>query len=118
MTQKTADSYQTKIAQTLSASIASGATKSEAINIGGCTLGGIIFPSTMTGSTVTFEVSNDGVTFYPFKNSAGTSVSVTVSVSSWIGLSVADFSCVQYIKVVSGSTEGALRQISLIAKNV
>jgi hypothetical protein len=63
-----------------------------------------------------FEVSADGSTYVPMYDKSGSQYSVTVSTSRGILLPPADFAGWPYIKVVSGSTEGSDRIITVLTR--
>ena len=106
------------IGATASVVIANGQTVSEAAPFYGLRLVGLITPAALTGTSVTFQGSVDGVTYVPIYDSAGVAITATVSTSRWTVLDPADFAGMAYIKVVSGSAEGAARTIVLIARPV
>ena len=93
--------------------IASSGTTSNAIDLVGMNLVGIQFPSAFTGSTVSFEASLDGSNYYAIADTAGTDLSVTVTADRLVALVAADLSCVRFLKIVSDSSEGAERTITL-----
>lgn len=69
-------------------------------------------PSALTGTTFTFTTCNaSGGTFLPVYYE-GTQYSITVGASRHIALDPRVFAGAQYIKIVSGSTEGADRTIT------
>lgn len=110
--------YQGQMNPAIDAVIASSGTKTAAINLGGFSLCGIIFPTTFTGTAVTFEVSDaiDG-TFVPLKSgTGGSSLSYTVVQATFAAIDPKDFQGVQFLKVVSGSAEGAARTLKLAVK--
>jgi len=102
------------------ASIASGGTTSQVIGLQGRTLLGIQTPAALTGTALTFEGSHDGETFVPLYDDAGTpaQISLTVTTSRGYSLDPSKFAAWEYIKVVSGSAEGAARQIVLLTGRV
>lgn len=99
----------------LTATIAASGTKSNAIDLVGSDLIAVITPSAFTGVALTFEGSADGTTFVPLVDGAGAAVSVTVSTSDYVPLP-ASVSTLRWVKVVSGSTEAAEREITLVTK--
>lgn len=96
------------------ATIANGATTSDAIESLGRVLVGIRTPAALTGTAFSFKVSFDGVNFLDYYNSAGTKVSITAAADRHIGLIVADFAGAQKIKIVSNATEGAERSFEIL----
>ena len=98
----------------LTATIANGATTSDAVNLYGCTAIGIGFPAAMTGATVTFKGSlDDGSTFLDIYDIDGVQVSYTFVASTGLPLDVKTFAPYDQIKVVSASSEGAERLITI-----
>lgn len=98
--------------------IAAAGTTSAAILLYGLRAVGIFIPSAFTGTTITFTVSSDGVTYVPLYDSAGTQVSITVSTSRYIYFDPVIFAGIAYLKVVSGSTEGTARTLTIAALNL
>lgn len=99
-----------------STTIANGAQSSAAIPTGGKRLCGIIFPAAFTGTAITFEASSviDG-TYVPVYNSGG-ALSYTVGTSRYVAVDPKDFEGIAFLKVKSGSAEGALRTLLLALK--
>jgi len=76
----------------------------------------VITPSAMTGSTLTFQASDDGSTFYPlFNEGSSYSISISTSIARHYGLARQPMEGVKYFQVVSGSAEGASRTIKVIS---
>jgi hypothetical protein len=96
--------------------VSENATQSSSVNTDGMLLTGIVFPATMTGTTVTFDFSVDGTNFYDVKETDGTDVSYTVSAGDVVRVDPSGwaFASSGFLKVVSGSTEAADRDIKLI----
>lgn len=111
---RSASDFIPRIGFDLSAVIASGQTKSGVIDLSGCVLVGLLTPSALTGTVFTFEAatSADGM-FLPVYDAAGALVSVTVAASRFISILPSDLAGIQYLKIVSGSAEGAARTINL-----
>lgn len=101
-----------------SATIDNGATTSGAIDVGGMSLVGIKFPAAFTGTTVTFTMCDTlGGTYVPVYNASG-AVSYTIAQARYYAIAPADFSGIRYLKIVSGSAEGAARTLVLSLKGV
>lgn len=97
--------------------LASGGTKTPAIDLQGFTLCGVLFPATFTGTALTFEMSVDGTTFFPVvATTSGTALSYTVAQGKYSALDPTPFQGIRYLKLVSGSTEGADRVLTLAVK--
>lgn len=100
------------------ATIASGGTDSAAIDLAGLTLCGILLPAAFTGTTLSFLVSDAlAGTYVPLKSSAsGTLLSYTVAQATYAALDPKDFQGVNFLKLKSGSSEGADRALTLMTK--
>ena len=99
----------------LTATIASGQTVGVAFDTEKATLVGLQFP-TMTGTTMTFQVSADNTTYTALKDTAGASVSITIASTTAISIDRAVFQGWRWIKLVSGSAEGAARSIIAVMR--
>lgn len=95
--------------------IANGATVSGAADLAGATVLAVRTPAALTGTAMTFQVSDDGVTYVPLYND-GTLYSITVATSRGIPVNKALFEPWDYVKAVSGSAEGADRSIVLVTR--
>lgn len=98
--------------------ISDNTTQSSAAQCDGLLLSGIVFPSTMTGTTVTFDFSFNGTTWYDVKETDGTDVSYTVSAGDVVRVDPSGwaFATPGFLRIVSGSAEAADRTINLIFK--
>lgn len=112
--------------ETGTAVIANGATTSSAATIPtGKQLVAIITPAALTGTTMTLQFSADSSTYVPVYDES-TSYSLTVSTSRMNvikdsvakGLIGGPTSSPTAVKVVSGSSEGASRNITLVFARV
>lgn len=100
-------------------SIASSGTTSSIINTGGMTLVGITLPATFTGTSLTFKSASNGITFQTVKSStSGTSLTYTVAQGTYVAIDPKDFYGVQYLELVSGSTETGARSFSVSLKGL
>lgn len=98
--------------------IANGAQESSAIDCGGMTLVGILLPAVFTGTALTFETSTavDG-TFVPIKTTtSGSLLSYTVAQGTYCALDPKDFHGIRFLKIKSGSAEGAARTLTCSLK--
>lgn len=93
--------------------IASGGTESAAINLKGLCLVGILLPATFTGTTLTFEACDtEAGTFVPVKTgTGGSALSYTVAQATYAAIDPKDFQGINFLKIKSGSTEGADRTL-------
>jgi len=96
--------------------ITGGGTTSGAFTTQGLGVVGLIMPGTFTGTTMTFTGSDDGTNFYSLYNTSGTALSITVAASRLILFTPGDLVGIQFIKLVSGSTEGSDRVIQVITR--
>jgi len=97
--------------------IASGQQSSSAIDCGGFSLVGIKLPAAFTGTALTFEVCDtiDG-TYQPLYDSSNTLISYTVAQGRTYAIDPKNFQGVQFLKVKSGTAEGAARTVVLSLK--
>jgi hypothetical protein len=99
------------------ASIASGGTTSDMVNLMNRRLLAIQLPAAFTGTALTFQASYDGITFATLYID-GADVSLTVAQGKYVAVDPATFAGVEILKVISGSAEGAARSIVLICGEV
>lgn len=103
---------------TKTTTISSGQTVSAEIDLGGTTPVALITPAALTGTTVTFQAATTtGGTFNTVMKD-GATLSVTVAASRFVVLQPSDFAGVRFLKVVSGSSEGADRTLTLATRYV
>ena len=98
--------------------IANSQQESAAINCGGMVLCGIFLPAAFTGTALTFEASTaiDG-TYVAVKSTAsGTALTYTVAQGTYCAIDPKDFQGIQFLKIKSGSAEGADRTLTLSLK--
>jgi hypothetical protein len=100
---------------TVALTIANGQTTSNALDLREKVLVGLQF-ATMTGTALTFTASSDGVTYVALKDSAGAAVSFTIASDTYTVIQPAILAGVRYLKLVSGSSEGAARTITAIVR--
>jgi len=103
---------QDKIFKYTAVKILSGQTESEAVDVRGGVLVRYLTP-TMTGTSFTFKVSDDGVTFTEYYNTDGNAVTAAVNTGKTTGVIDYDFKGCQFIKFVSSSAEAAERELKL-----
>jgi len=103
-----------------SATIANSASLSAALDLGTNRLAQIVIPSSWTTADLTFQTSADGAVYNDFYDAQGSEYTVTVGgASRSIGVSLADFIGVRYLKVRSGTTgtpvnQGGQRVLTLV----
>lgn len=96
--------------------ITGGSTTSGVFTTQGLGLVGLAMPATFTGTTMSFQGSDDGSNYLALYNVSGTALSITVAASRLILFSPGDLVGVQFLKLVSGSTEGSDRVIQVITR--
>jgi len=96
--------------------ISESATTSLAVDTDGLLLAGIKFPAGMTGTAITFLVSdtNSAGTFKQLVDTDGTVVTYRVTSDSHVRVDPSGWAGVGAIKIVSGSSEVADKKINLI----
>lgn len=92
------------------ATIPIGTTTSNSINTSSYATGGLQIPAAMTGTAITFLVSEDNVTFTPSYTAANAATSITVGTSRAYPIP-AEVMAHAFFQIVSGSTETAARAI-------
>jgi hypothetical protein len=118
MSAKNVTGYQGNLNPAVPLVILNTAQESAAINLAGLSLVGIILPAAFTGTALTFEVSDSlAGTYVVLKSStSGTSLSYTVAQGTYAAIDPKDFYGVQFLKIKSGSAEGADRTLLLSLK--
>jgi len=102
------DFQQNKVNFDLSVTIAVGQTVSNAVDLYGTALVGLITDANLTGTALTFQGSDSLTgTYKPIKVlSTGSAISSTVMTSSYYTLGTTiDLSSVRFLKVVSGTIQ-------------
>ena len=100
--------------------IDNGETVSGEVDLEDYTAVAVMMPAAFTGTAITFQASDvSGGTFYEVTDGAGAAVSVVVSNEEIISITEAKkeaLAPLRFIKLVSGSTEGAERTLKLLLK--
>lgn len=98
------------------------ASTSQAVDLGGRSLVGIITPATLTGSTLTFtshETLSESIANYrTVIDQFGVTKTVPITVDDHIVLLPADFLGIKHLRIVSSGTEGADRTFKLVLRGV
>lgn len=110
-------SYQPVVAL-VPTTIANAATVSASINLMGATLCGIYLPAAFTGTSLSFQAAATLEGTYQTIQRNGGDYTLTVAQGKYVVLDPAVFAGVQFMKVVSGSSEGALRTLNLAVRPV
>lgn len=100
-----------------------GNTESDAVNVSGTTIVGIIMDANITGTSIKFKASTDNITFLDYKANDDTpaikdvEVVVAATTAQWYGLNATDFAGLQYIKLVAGTAQsGSDTTVTLVLK--
>jgi hypothetical protein len=106
--------------ETLTVTIANGASLSDAVDLGGRKLVAIVMPSSWTAASLTFQASPDGVTYDDLYDSA-TERSVTAAASRYLAFNIADWVSVRFLKIRSGTAgtpvnQAAARTLTLVVQ--
>ncbi len=98
--------------------IANGVQSSAAIATGGLSLCGVKLPAALTGTSITFEMSEtiDG-TYVPVYNSAG-AVTYTVAVNRYVSINPNDFQGIAFLKIKSSAVELGARTLICSMKGI
>ena len=106
---------------TVTTTIASGASLSDAADLGTGRLVGLILPAAWTTAAITFQGSADGSTYFDLYDDATERAIASASVvpSRFIALPIADWLMIRSVKLRSGSAatpvaQGAARSIILV----
>ncbi len=107
----------------LTATIASGASLSDALDLTGLTVVGLQMPSTWTAAAITLESSADNATFDDVYDSEGNELSLTADASRFIPLAPTAMVSYPYLKLRSGTSgtpvnQAATRVITVIARAI
>lgn len=106
------------------ATIASGASMTGAINLNGWRLFGISMPASWTAASLTFQGSFDGgATWQNLYDSSGNEITLTTAASRYVAIDPLLFLAVPMMKVRSGTASGGVNQaqdsqLSLILRSV
>lgn len=104
---------------TLSTTITSGQTASAAVDLKGTSLLGVQLPAAFTGTSLKFQVATTlAGTYQDVIDGAGNTLTKTVAQGKYLYLDPSLFAGIQFIKLVSGSSEGATRTLELVARPV
>lgn len=106
------------VVEYLSATIANGQTVSGVVDLKKRSPVGLLLPSALTGTAITFQMSDTLDGTYVAIHSGGAALSVTVGTSRYVVLDPANFRGVRFLKLVSGSAEGAARTILVATREL
>lgn len=98
----------------VTATIAISTTTSTEIDLTKTDIVGIYIPAAFTGTTLTFTSSfNRGGTYGSVRDFAGSAISLTVAAGQFIPINNQLFLGALYLRVVSGSSEAAARELRI-----
>lgn len=97
--------------------IANGQTVSGAVDLGEGVLCGLQF-ATMTGTAITIQAAEDIAGTYVLVALRGGALSITMASDRYITLLSEETRGLRYIKLVSGSAEGAARTIQTYVRSI
>jgi hypothetical protein len=92
----------------------SAATVSDALDLGGGSIIAIVFPSTWSGTVLTFLASHDDTNFFDVYDEAGDQVSYTVAASRYVAIPPSKGIAMDACKIESDQSETAT--ITLLIK--
>ena len=91
--------------------ISSGASLSDAADLEGKTLCGVLLPSVWTAAAVTFQVSDDNSTFFNLQDTSGEIASASIGTAgAAVSVQPSDFAGYRFVKVRSGTSDTAVNQ--------
>lgn len=104
---------------TRTATIANGASLSDAVQLDGSALVGIVMPATWTAANLTIQASHNDSTYNNVYDELGTEKTIVAAASRYISLNPADFAGSDSIKVRSGTAgtpvnQAAARSVILV----
>ncbi len=100
--------------------ILSGATVSSAVDLRGLDMLAFILPAAFTGTTIAFQMSPTAIdgTYYSCYNTTDAIMQATVTQGRAYFITPQDLAGIRFIKLVSGSAEGANRTILIGTREV
>jgi hypothetical protein len=111
--------YQDSRCDNIKATIANTATESAAIDLSGTTLVGFVIPASFQGTSITFQVSVDGSTFFALDDYQGNPVTISgITAGNAVNWQRGDLSPWQYLKLVAGSAQTSDIEIQCITEPV
>ena len=107
----------------LTATIANGASLSDAIDLGGTSLTGLLLPATWTTADITVQASVDGNAFVNVYNDLGGETLIKAAASRLVTLDPAQFMGFSHVKLRSGTSgtpvnQASEREITLLARTL
>jgi hypothetical protein len=97
------------------ATIANGATTSDAVDCGQNRAARLSMPAAFTGTSLGVQVlASDGSTYQTLYDDSGVAYAITVAAGREVILNMIDFLGIQSFKLVSNAAEGAERAIGVV----
>lgn len=119
MSTPTVKDYDAKVCNDKIATILSGQTTSDEIDLNGTTLCGFHLPAAITGTTLKITAASAAGGTFNTVQSAGADYSLTIAASKYVPIeNLAIVSGLRFIKIVSGSSEGADRLVGIATRSV
>jgi hypothetical protein len=100
------------------ATIADGASVSGEVLLEGTTITHMLIPASFEGTTVTFEVTLNGTTWYDLYNTNGVQVSITVASSQATILKPSDFVGILGFRITSGSAQTGAAVVQFVGRGL
>jgi hypothetical protein len=112
--------YSPVVCSDIVCTILSGATESDAKDLRGTMLLALDMPGTFTGTAITFlhALEIDGTFKQVTVGSTGNAYTVTVAANKTVTVDPFTFAGLRFLKVKSGSAEGADREVTLLTRPV
>lgn len=104
---------------TLAFTIGAGETTSNAVDLFGTSMVGLLIPTAISNTSVTLQASDslDG-TYYDVYDTDGNHVTLVVGGQRYIPLVPTDFSSIRFIKMVGAISETVERDFNIVGKPV
>lgn len=78
----------------------------------------LITPATLTSTTLTIQASLDGSTALTLYDFTGATFTIPCVANAWIALDPALFLAFPWVRIVTGSSEAAARDFTLVTRGV
>ena len=113
-----ANSQQSNKVEEVTVVIPNGATQSEAIDLRGLGIFGILVPAGFAGTSITLEVTRDDSTFYPVLNRDGSAYTITVAASEYCALPISELPGLLKFRLVSSTTATGGETVYIYARSL
>lgn len=112
-----------ELRSTETVTIANGASLSDAVDISGAAVVGIVMPAVWTAAELTFQASADGTAYNNLYSDDDSEYSVQAAAARYIHIVPSEFAGIRYLKVRSGTSgtpvnQGAERTVTLVVRPV